>query len=205
MDFQNEFTYKKFLEQGTEEEFDSLFDAAIAKVKKEVLGKRHPLYIAGKEKYGAAEITEYSPIDRSVLIGRFQRGTREDARQAIDAAYGAFQSWSETNYEDRIKIFRQAATIFSRDKFTVAAMLSIENGKTRYESIGEVDEAIDFLNYYSLDLEKNKGFVRKTKYGASSAKVSAGFQGAPGSEENVRIALRPYGVFGVIAPFNFPR
>ncbi|MDE1825749.1 MAG: aldehyde dehydrogenase family protein [Candidatus Micrarchaeota archaeon] len=204
MDFENEFTYKKFLEQDREEEFDSLFDGAVAKVKSYVLGKRHPIYIDGKETYCASEIEEYSPIDRSMLIGRFQRGTRENAKQAIEAAHSAFAVWSQTDYKERIGIFRQAAAIFSRDKFTVAAILSIENGKTRYESIGEVDEAIDFLNYYSLDLEKNRGFVRKTKYGASSAKVSAGFQGAPGREENVRIALRPYGVFGVIAPFNFP-
>jgi len=34
--------------------------------------------------------------------------------------------------------------------------------------------------------------------------VHAGFQGAPGKEEHVTIAMKPYGVFGVIAPFNFP-
>ena len=67
-----------------------------------------------------------------------------------------------------------------------------------------MDEAIDFLNYYANDVEKNKGFVRKTTIKASSKQVSAGFQGAPGNEEKVTIAMKPYGVFGVIAPFNFP-
>jgi len=204
MDFQNEFTYKKFLEHGREAEFDSLFDAAVAKVKRDLLGKKHPLYIEGKEVYSSSEILEYSPIDRTILIGKFQRGTRETAKQAIDAASSAFEGWSQTNYKERVKIFREAAKIFSREKFTLAAILSIENGKTRYESIGEVDEAIDFLNYYSLDLEKNKGYLRKTRLLASSAKVSAGFQGAPGQEENVAIAMKPYGVFGIISPFNFP-
>ncbi|MGI0141827.1 MAG: aldehyde dehydrogenase family protein [Candidatus Micrarchaeales archaeon] len=204
MEFQNEFTYKKFVEQNSEDEFDSLFDNAVAKTKAEVLGKRHPLYIDGKEVNASSEIAEYSPIDRNLLIGRFQKGSRENAKQAIDSAYSAFADWSQTNYKKRIEIFRHAAQIFSKEKFTIAAILSIENAKTRYESIGEVDEAIDFLNYYSLELEKNKGYLRKTKYVASSAKVAAGFQGAPGQEENVRIAMKPYGVFGVIAPFNFP-
>jgi 1-pyrroline-5-carboxylate dehydrogenase len=86
----------------------------------------------------------------------------------------------------------------------VAAILSIENGKTRYESVGEVDEAIDFLRFYALDMEKNKGYVQKREITGTQSKVSAGFQGAPGSEENITIAMKPYGVFGVIAPFNFP-
>ncbi|MDE1846201.1 MAG: aldehyde dehydrogenase family protein [Candidatus Micrarchaeota archaeon] len=204
MEFKNEFTYKRFLEEGREEEFDSLFDGAVRKVKGEVLGKRFPNYIDGKETYSSGELSEYSPIDRTLLIGKFPKATREQAVLAISAAAAAFEGWSQTDYKKRVEIFRHAAKIFSREKFLLAAILSIENGKTRYESIGEVDEAIDFLNYYALDLEKNKGYLRKTKLGESASKVSAGFQGAPGQREEVKIAMRPYGVFGVLAPFNFP-
>ncbi|MDE1846854.1 MAG: aldehyde dehydrogenase family protein [Candidatus Micrarchaeota archaeon] len=204
MGFENEFTYKRLTEQGREAEFDSRFDEAVARVKREILGKRHPLYIGGKEAYSTSEISEYSPIDRGILIGKFQRATREQALAAIDAAYAAFSDWGATDYRKRVEIFRKAAKIFSREKFTIAAILSIENGKTRYESVGEVDEAIDFLNYYAMEVEKNKGYIRKTKLSESTAKVQAGFQGAPGQEEAVRIAMKPYGVFGVIAPFNFP-
>ncbi|MDE1869919.1 MAG: aldehyde dehydrogenase family protein [Candidatus Micrarchaeota archaeon] len=204
MDFQNEFTYKRFLEEGRESEFDALFDNAVKKAKSEVLGKRFPNYINGHETYSGSELLEYSPIDRTLLIGKFPKATREQAIQAINAASAAFEGWSQTDYKKRVEIFRNAAKIFSREKFLLSAILSIENGKTRYESIGEVDEAIDFLNYYSLDLEKNKGYLRKTKLGKSSSKVSAGFQGAPGQQEDVRIAMKPYGVFGVLAPFNFP-
>jgi len=201
--FQNEFTYRRFLEAGKEEEFDRLFEEAVANVKENVLGKTVPMYINGKEVFASETIEERSPID-GTLIGRFQKGTRDHARLAIDAAASAFESWSSLGYKERVRIFKNAAEIFRKEKFNIAAMLSIENGKSRYESIGEVDEAIDFLNYYSIEYEKNKGYVRKTKYLASQAKVSAGFQGAPGNEEKVTIAMEPYGVFGVIAPFNFP-
>ncbi|MGC8629144.1 MAG: aldehyde dehydrogenase family protein [Candidatus Micrarchaeia archaeon] len=201
--FQNEFTYRHFVEEGKEQEFDELFDAAVDDVKKNLLGKRFPMYIGGSEVTAGEELEEHSPIDNS-LIGSFQKGTRQHAQQAIDAAYAAFESWSSLNYKERIEIFRKVAEVFRREKFRVAAVLSIENGKNRYESVGEVDEAIDFLNYYCLEYEKNKGYVRKEKLEASSAKVSAGFQGAPGNEEKITIAMKPYGVFGVIAPFNFP-
>ncbi|MGB9732736.1 MAG: aldehyde dehydrogenase family protein [Candidatus Micrarchaeia archaeon] len=201
--FENEFTYRKFVESGREAEFDRLFDEAVERVSREVLGKRFPIYIGGKEVYANEEIEEHSPIDGR-LVGRFQKGTKEHAELAIDAALRAFEEWRKKSYKERVAIFRKAADIFAREKFNVAAILSIENGKTRYESVGEVDEAIDFLRYYALEMEKNKGYTRRLKLVGSSAKVSAGFQGAPGKEEYVTIEMKPYGVFGVIAPFNFP-
>ena len=201
--FKNESTFKNYSESGREGEFDRLFDEAVSEVKQKHMGKRHPLYINGDEEYAPEEITEYSPIDGS-YIGKFQKATREQTDMAIMAASEAFKSWSQIDYKERVRIFRKAAELFSKYKFRVAAILSIENGKTRYESIGEVDEAIDFLNYYSLELEKNKGYVRRTKLDESKVHVKAAFQGAPGKAERVTIALKPYGVFGVIAPFNFP-
>ncbi|MCL5238876.1 MAG: aldehyde dehydrogenase family protein, partial [Candidatus Marsarchaeota archaeon] len=201
--FQNETTYKTYVEQGNEQEFDRLFDEAVAKTKGGVLGKKHGMYIGGKEIFSGEELVEKSPIDGS-HIGTFQKGTREHVKQAVEAARAAFAVWGGMDYRERVKIMLNAAGLFRKHKFGIAAILSIENGKTRYESVGEVDEAIDFLNYYSMEMTRNKGYIRKTRLGGSSTKVDAGFQGAPGSEERISIPLRPYGVFGVIAPFNFP-
>ncbi len=202
--FENEFTYKHLLEAGKEAEFDRQFDSAVSKAKREDLGKTHPVYIGGKEVFAGDLLVEHSPIDKSV-IGTFQKADREIARQAIDAAQAAFPEWSGTDYRDRAEIMEKAADIFSKRKFEISAILSIENGKSRYESVGEVDEAIDFLRYYALDMVgRNKGYVKRSRLSASTAKVKAGFQGAPGREEKVTIAMRPYGVFGVLAPFNFP-
>ena len=201
--FSNEFTYKKFVENKEEERFDKLFDGAVEKVRREVLGKKFPLYVGGKEAYSSELIEEHSPIDGS-LVGIFQRGTREHAKMAIDAALNAFKEWGSMDYRERTAILRKAAEAFRQEKFLISAILSIENGKTRYESVGEVDEAIDFLEYYCMETERNKGYISRKTLASSSGKVSAGFQGAPGSEEKVTSVMKPYGVFGVIAPFNFP-
>ena len=203
LEFNNEFTYKKFLEAGKENEFDALFDAAVASARRS-FGAKHPMYIGGKEVYASELITEKSPIDGTV-IGLFQKGTREHARQAIQAAGAAFENWRQVDYAERAALFRKAAGIFSKRKFDISAVLSFENGKSRRESVGEVDEAIDFLNYYANELENNKGYSRRTSQEKSTVKVDIGFQGAPSSRaEKVTIRMEPYGVFGIIAPFNFP-
>ncbi len=200
--FSNEFTYKHFLEEGKEEEFDRNFDEAVERAYKS-LGKEYPIIINGKEIKASAYLTELSPIDNKT-IGVFQKGDRNIARQAIEAAKEAFSTWSATSYKTRVAIIRKFAELLSRDKFDIAALLSIENGKSRYESIGEVDEGIDFARYYALDMEKNNGYIRRTMLKESSKHAELGFQGAPSNAEKVNIAMKPYGVFGIIAPFNFP-
>ncbi|BCS90857.1 MAG: 1-pyrroline-5-carboxylate dehydrogenase [Candidatus Micrarchaeota archaeon] len=203
MAFENEFTYRKYLEAGKEEEFDKLFEAAVEKVKSN-FGGEYPIVINGEPIYTKDKMIESSPIDNRWKIGIFQRGDREIARKAIDAALEAFKEWSQVDYRKRAEIFKKAADIFAQNKFELAAVLSIENGKSRYESIGEVDEAIDFLRYYSMELIRNKGYNRRDILKGSTRSVKAGFQGAPSPEEVIDIRMVPYGVFGVIAPFNFP-
>ena len=200
--FENEFTYKKFMESGKESEFDNLFDSAVKKVKSE-FGAKHPLFIGGQEVFSTELLSERSPIN-GTIIGYFQKGTREHAKAAVAEAKKAFAKWKQTGYKERAKIFLDAAALFSKNKFELAAILSYENAKSRYESMGEVDEAIDFMRYYSVEILSNKGFSRKTKMPQSSVTVSAGFQGAPPDMEKVIIEMKPYGVFGIIAPFNFP-
>ena len=111
--FKNEFTYRRLLDGGKEEEFDALFEGAVAEVKRTVLGKRFPMWIGGKEEYASEELLEMSPIDGS-LIGRFQKGTREHARLAIGAALSAFGAWSRTDYRERAKIMANAAGAFRK-------------------------------------------------------------------------------------------
>ena len=201
--FENEFTYKKFADSGKEQEFDGLFENAVNEVRK-TFGANNPMYIGGKAVYSRDILTEKSPIDANIMIGKFQKGNAEHAKQAISAAQKASAVWGTTDYRERAALFMKAANIFAGEKFKLAAILSFENGKSRYESIGEVDEAIDFMRYYANEMLLNKGYLRKTLFEKDMAKVGSGFQGAPGAAEQVAISLKPYGVFGVIAPFNFP-
>ena len=117
-------------------------------------------------------------------------GTKEDALHAIESAKESFHKWSLTPYQKRVQIFRDVADVFSANKFTLAAILCFENGKNRLESMGDLDESIDFMRFYADQIEINTGFSKETKNATAGEKTSS--------------VLKPYGVWGIISPFNFP-
>src|SRR4029453_16349498 len=75
-------------------------------------------------------------------------------------------------------------------RWELSALMGYEAGKNRLECVGDVEEAADLMSYYCDQIERHHGFVEPM-----------GTLG-PG-EENVSV-LRPYGVWAVISPFNFP-
>jgi 1-pyrroline-5-carboxylate dehydrogenase len=188
--FENENTFGRLKATGREEEFHRLYEDAVRLVRSK-LGATYPMVIGGIETTSSeGTFVDYSPSDTKLVVGHFQKGTREDARRAIEASLKAFNSWSLVDYKQRVAIYRKAAEIMSIKKFELAAEMSFENGKNRYEALADVDEAIDFLRYYAWQLEENQGFVHPMG------------RLAPG--EHSKSVLRPYGVWSVIAPFNFP-
>lgn len=189
MEFTNERTWLSATESGTQEEFHSRYESAVYKVRED-FGETHPIHIGDEAITGRATFEDRSPADLRILVGRFQSGTANDAKHAIAAAKSAFPEWSRTDPIERVKIMLRAADLMSREKHGLAALLSFENGKNRFESAADVDEAIDFLRYYSQQVVDTQGFNRE--------------MGRSVKDERSRSVLRPYGVWAVISPFNFP-
>lgn len=188
--FHNEMTYLRMSKEGNEKEFHRLYEDAVEKVKQE-LGKHHPMYIDDRPVYSeGGEFNDISPCDTRIVIGYFQKGTREHAKLAIQVAKRSFKEWSKQHYLKRTEIFWKAANIMSERKFELAAIITLENGKNRYEAMADVDEAIDYLRYYSYLVEKNRGFEKP--------------MGSVYPNENAKSIMKPCGVWGVIPPFNFP-
>ena len=71
------------------EELQQALDAAVAKVKGELLGVEVPMFIAGEKVYAAEKTVTYSPVDTSVHLVTAQKGTRADAQKALAAAKAA--------------------------------------------------------------------------------------------------------------------
>ena len=188
-EFENEYTWGKAVENNSTDDFHANFEKAVDEIKKE-LGKKYPTIINGKEIYSDECFKVSSPCDTRITVDEFPKSSVDDTQNAISSAKNAFEEWHETPYQKRAEIFRECANIFSSKKFFLATIMTFENGKNRFESMGDVDETIDFMRFYALQLEKNEGFSKTTSH--------------PNSHEKTQTIMKPYGVWGIIAPFNFP-
>jgi len=178
------------------EEAHAAYETAVAAVRR-TLGATHRIVVdgvaIGAAAFGGAVeslLEDRSPGDPSVLVGRFPVATSQDVVRALEAARRAFPAWSALRWEERVAILRAAAQRISGRAAELAALMSIEVGKNRLEAYGDAEESADLLRYYCDQVEQAGGFARPL------GKLLEG-------EETCSV-LRPYGVWGVISPFNFP-
>lgn len=168
------------------------FEAATAEVRAE-LGAVHPMRIGAEDVAGDALFDLRSPIDQRILVGRFPLGNAEHAATAVNAASAAFRDWSRRPWRERVELLRRAAMLIEERVWNLSAGLSIEVGKNRMESLGEVQETADLVNWYCDRFEEADGFERILPNDPLTGYTSRN-----------RTRLRPHGVWAVIAPFNFP-
>ncbi|WP_209675407.1 aldehyde dehydrogenase family protein [Methanolinea mesophila] len=154
------------------------------------LGRSHPMFIGGKEVFGTPEFEVRSPFDTRILVGKFPLGTVMQVNAAIESAKEGFDSWSTRPWTERAGIIRKTADILDGRRFWIAALITMESGKNRYEAIAEISEGIDMLRYYAGVYEKNQGYEREMAPESPAAEC--------------RSVMRPHGVWAVISPFNFP-
>lgn len=164
-------------------------DAALPKFRA-VLGEFHPSVVAGVADQLGESFTVTSPIDRSLVIGRFVDAGDATIERAVAAAHAALPEWSARPWPERVALLRRFAAEVAARKYELAMAALFEVGKSRLEAVGEAEEAVDLVNYYCDEMERNQGFVRPMA------------RAVP--QEETRCVLRPVGVFAVISPFNFP-
>ncbi len=166
-----------------------MLDEAIPAFKRE-LGKHWPNLIAGRPDEEGAPYAIASPLDSRVVLGQFVAANPPAVQRAVAAARAALPAWSGLSWQERVAALRHVAETIEGRKYDLAIASLLEVGKSRLEAVGEAEEAVALIQYYCDEMERNDGFVRALA--------------RPGPEEETRSLLRPIGVFGVIAPFNFP-
>jgi len=174
------------------EELHTSFDTALVKVKAS-LGREYGMIIGGKEHFADEKFEDRSPANTDVVLGIFQKGTTNDAQAAMTAARKAFPKWSAMKWQDRVALMRKAAEKIDERTFEIGAALAMEVGKNRMEALGDVAETADLIRYACFQMEKNRGFI-----------VEMGRDPLVGYQSTNFSVLRPYGVWLVISPFNFP-
>ncbi|MGH2786683.1 MAG: aldehyde dehydrogenase family protein [Actinomycetota bacterium] len=153
-------------------------------------GRDYPFYVNGDARTSDRTEEERSPIDNDILIGRFSTATDADVEDAVKAAQASYEEWSTTPWRERVEIMGRAAELISERIYELSALVAVEVGKNRLEALGEVEEAADLIRYYCKQMTANDGFAVPMEQLSDTEKTKS--------------VLRPYGVWGVISPFNFP-
>ncbi|MEM2910134.1 MAG: aldehyde dehydrogenase family protein [Nitrososphaerota archaeon] len=188
--FVNEMTWLRMSQSALIEDFHRNYERALDDANSQ-LGQHHPIYIGGEPVYSdVGEFVDRSPVDTRIIIGYFQKAQREHVNRAIESAKEGFERWGYLDWRKRVEVMRRATDIMSKEKFLLAAIMTLENGKNRFEAMADVDEAIDYLRYYAHLVESNDGFVKK--------------MGSVYPGEHAVSVMKPYGVWAIISPFNFP-
>jgi 1-pyrroline-5-carboxylate dehydrogenase len=174
------------------EEMHQRFERALATMRGR-LGQTHPMFIDGMDVAATATEERLSPIDSEIRIGRFPHASAMEVDSALAAAHRAFPAWRDAGTSRRVALMRKVADILEERVYEIAAALVLEVGKNRVEALGEAQECVDFFRVYADDFESHKGYELELPNDPSNAFVSRN-----------RSVMRPYGVWAVIAPFNFP-
>ncbi|RWC79091.1 MAG: NAD-dependent succinate-semialdehyde dehydrogenase [Mesorhizobium sp.] len=114
-----------------------------------------------------------------------------DSRQttkAIDAAARAFPAWRALLPQERSKILRKWFELIIAAKADLALLMTLEQGKPLKESLGEIDYAASFIEWYAEEAKR-----------LNAESVTSHL---PNAEMMVR--REPLGVVGVVTPWNFP-
>jgi acyl-CoA reductase-like NAD-dependent aldehyde dehydrogenase len=174
------------------EEMHARFDAALAEVRSH-LGATHPMFIGGEDALGDAVVEVRGPVDRRVVLGRVPVGGTGHVDRAVAAAKRAFDSWRHRPVGERLAIVRRVAAVIEERVYTIGAALALEVGKNRMESLGEAQETADFFRGYADEFERHHAYDHVMPDDPLDGWAS-----------HNRSVLKPYGVWAVIAPFNYP-
>jgi len=147
-------------------------------------------YINGEWVPSASGLTfdNSNPADRRELVGMFQKSSRHDVEDAIQAAKDAYKTWRLTPPPKRGEILYRAARLLSERKEEHASQMTREMGKVIEETRGDVQEAID-MTYYMAG-EGRRLFGQTTT-----------------SELPNKFCMwvrSPIGVCSLVTPWNFP-
>jgi 1-pyrroline-5-carboxylate dehydrogenase len=171
------------------EELHKQYDEGIVKAKAG-LGRTIPVVVNGEERSDRETYELRSPIDSDVLLANICQGTAEDVQEAIAAAKAATLTWDRMGWQKRVEIMRKAADLITERRSELSALMALEVGKNRLEALGDVEETADLIRWNAKEVEDHDGF-----------RTPMQSLGSPGEYYDV---LRPYGVWAVISPFNFP-
>src|SRR6266508_45352 len=147
-------------------------------------------YIAGEWSPSRSGRTyeKRNPARPSELVGEFPASSEEDVQAAVEAAALAFPDWSRRPAAQRAAVLTKAADLIEERVEEIAQDMTREMGKPLREARMESARAAAIFRFFAGEAWRPKGELYE--------------QSATGS--TVYTVRRPFGVVGLITPWNFP-
>lgn len=120
-------------------------------------------------------------------INKYDELSVKDINEIIDRCNKAYETWHETDLEERKKLMLNAAGILKKEKRYYGEILTSEMGKTIKQAVAEVEKCAWVCEYYAENTESilQKEFIK-----------------TDGSNSYVR--FDPLGIILAVMPWNFP-
>jgi len=134
--------------------------------------------IVVKEKSTGRIIESLPTDDKAVVV------------EAAHRARSAQKSWAAMSIKERVLILKLARREFMRDKDKISGALSAETGKVHLDVLGELFSVCQQIGHFSSKAPK---WLKPKRVGTFPLFGKKGL-----------ICYRPYGVVGVISPWNAP-
>lgn len=129
----------------------------------------------------------YNPATGEV-IAKVPFASRDEVKEAIDAADAAFPAWRDLSVARRANVLMNFRNLMMENKTKLAEIICQESGKTMDDAEGEIMRGLE-----SVDLAIGAPQLVKGEYSVNV-----------GGNINAYSARYPLGVVTAIAPFNFP-
>ncbi|MDR3554785.1 MAG: aldehyde dehydrogenase family protein [Syntrophobacteraceae bacterium] len=126
-------------------------------------------------------------------IGFSHKNSPQDLLEAVRRAREAALQWAALPVGDRVRAVRRIKAHLMEHAEGIAALISKENGKTRIEALAtEVLPAVMALDYYT---RQARSFLKPVVLAPASLLLFNKWS---------RIFRVPWGVIGIISPWNYP-
>jgi acyl-CoA reductase-like NAD-dependent aldehyde dehydrogenase len=126
-------------------------------------------------------------------IGKFPIHTIDELKNMIEKARIAQKSWKSVPIHEKVRMIIKIRKYIIENADRISEIISIDNGKTRIDALStEVLPAVMAISYYCKNAKR---FLKPTKLNSGNLFLV---------NKRSKIIRVPYGVVGIISPWNYP-
>ena len=144
-------------------------------------------YIHGKWVKGKKTFPVLNPFDGKKVADVSEVGGKE-AKEAIECAHKAFESWKNTSARDRGELLRKWDALMNENWEDLATLLTLEQGKPYEQATHELMGNNGFFNWHAEEAKRLTGLTIVS----------------PDPNRRFMTLKQPVGVVAVVTPWNFP-